>query len=151
MQYLRFKVSVYNSYIVHVTDGRHQLSHDAAGLRFAEMLLPANPLEQLSSTQQLQNQVSVKLRQTHTRAEHVSSFVSSAPAFILKKHFVQRRQTNRYEFFAEQIIRASRYRGKKKRKNEIICLSCTQTLLLHSLVQDLRNKSRTGLIWVTGL
>lgn len=67
VQYLRFKVPVHNSYIVHVTDGRHQLSHDAAGLCFAEMLLSADPLQQLPSTEQLQDQVRVELQQTHTQ------------------------------------------------------------------------------------
>lgn len=76
MEYLRFKVSVYDSDIMHVTDGRHQLSHDAAGLRFAEMLLPANPLQQFSSTQQLQNQICVKLRQIHTLTEQLNSLIS---------------------------------------------------------------------------
>lgn len=66
VQYLRFKVPVHNSYIVHVTDGRHQLSHDAAGLCFAEMLLSADPLQQLPSTEQLQDQECVELQQTHT-------------------------------------------------------------------------------------
>lgn len=50
--------------VVHVADGRHQLPHDAAGLRFAEMLLPADPFQQLPSAQQLQHQVRVELQQT---------------------------------------------------------------------------------------
>lgn len=66
VQYLRFKVPVHHSYIVHVTDSRHQFSHDAAGLCFAEMLLSADPLQQLPSTKQLQNQVRVELQQRHT-------------------------------------------------------------------------------------
>lgn len=55
---------MHDSDVVHVADGRHQLPHDAAGLRFAEVLLPADPLEQLASTQQLQHQVRVQLQQT---------------------------------------------------------------------------------------
>lgn len=67
VQYLRFKVPVHHSYVVHVTDGRHKFSHDAAGLSFAEMLLSANPLQQLPSTEQLQNHVRVELQKTHTQ------------------------------------------------------------------------------------
>lgn len=73
---------------MHVTDGRHQLSHDAAGLRFAEMLLPANPLQQFSSTQQLQNQICVKLR----RINRTVKFPPFSPAFILNIHLVQTKQ-----------------------------------------------------------
>lgn len=62
--YLRFEVPVHDSHIVHVTDGRHQLPHDAAGLRLAEMLLSADPLQELPSTEQLQDQVRVELQQT---------------------------------------------------------------------------------------
>lgn len=50
VQYLRFKVPVHHSYIVHVTDSRHQFAHDATGFCFAEMLFPADPLQQLPST-----------------------------------------------------------------------------------------------------
>lgn len=67
VQYLRFKVPMHHSYVVHVTDGRHQFSHDAAGLGFAEMLLSADPLQQLPSTKQLQNQVRVELQKTHAQ------------------------------------------------------------------------------------
>lgn len=64
-RYLGFEVPVHHSDVVHVADGRHQLPHDAAGLRLTEMLLPADPLEQLTSAQQLQHQVRVQLQQTH--------------------------------------------------------------------------------------
>lgn len=60
--YLWFQVPVYHPYVVHVTDSRHKSAHDAAGLRFTEMLLPADPLQQLPSAEQLQNQVSVELQ-----------------------------------------------------------------------------------------
>lgn len=66
VRYLRLQVPVNHSDVVHVTDGRHQLPHDAAGLRFAEMLLPADPLQQLPPTEQLQDQVGVELQHTHT-------------------------------------------------------------------------------------
>lgn len=62
VQYLRFKIPVHHSHVVHVTDSGHQFAHDAAGLCFAEMLLPANPLQELPSTKQLQNQVRVELQ-----------------------------------------------------------------------------------------
>lgn len=60
-QVLRFKVSVHHPNVVHVTDGRHQLAHDAAGFCLAEMLLSADPLQQFPSTEQLQDQVRVEL------------------------------------------------------------------------------------------
>lgn len=63
-RYLGFEVPVHDPDVVHVADGRHQLPHDAAGLRFAEMLLPADPFQQLPSAQQLQQQVRVELQQT---------------------------------------------------------------------------------------
>lgn len=50
IQYLRFKVPVHHPYIMHVADSWHQLAHDAAGLRFTEMLLPTDPLQQFPST-----------------------------------------------------------------------------------------------------
>lgn len=55
---------MHNSNIMHVADRRHQLPHDAAGLRFTEVLLPADPFKQLTSAQQLQHQVRVQLQQT---------------------------------------------------------------------------------------
>lgn len=72
VQYLRFKVSVHHSYVVHVTDCRHQFSHDATGLSFAEMLLSADPFQQLPSTKQLQDQVRVELQQTRTQYIYAS-------------------------------------------------------------------------------
>ena len=71
IQYLRFEVPVHHSYVVHVTDGRHQLPHDAARLCLAEVLLPADPLQQLASTQQLQNQERVELQRKHTHTKHL--------------------------------------------------------------------------------
>lgn len=49
--YLWFKVPVHHSYIMHVTDSGHQFAHDAAGLGFAEVLLPSDSLQQLSPTE----------------------------------------------------------------------------------------------------
>lgn len=72
LKYLRFKVPVHHSYIMHVTDSGHQFAHNAAGLCFTEMLLPADPLQQLPSTKQLQNQVCVELQQTHTKYIYIS-------------------------------------------------------------------------------
>lgn len=72
VQYLRFKVPVHHTHIVHMTDCRHQFPHDATGLCFTEMLLSADPLQQLPSTEQLQNQERVELQQnTHTNTQHI--------------------------------------------------------------------------------
>lgn len=83
VQYLRFKVPVNHSYVMHVTDGGHQFAHDAAGLRFTEMLLSADPLQQLTPTKQLQNQVRVELQQTHTQYIYISHQPLLHPHFIL--------------------------------------------------------------------
>ena len=53
VSHLRFEVSVHHAHVVHVAHGGHQASHDAAGLRLAEVLLPADPLQQLATPQQL--------------------------------------------------------------------------------------------------
>ena len=39
-RYLWLEVPVHHAHVVHVADGRLQPSHDAAGLRLAEVLLP---------------------------------------------------------------------------------------------------------------
>lgn len=69
--YLWLQVPVHHSYIMHVTDSRHQFAHDAAGLCFTEVLLPPDSLQQLSSTEQFQNQECVELDQKNN-TEHVS-------------------------------------------------------------------------------
>lgn len=74
---------MHHSYVMHVTDGRHQFAHDAAGLCFTEMLFSADPLQQLTSAEQLQNQVRVQLQHTHTRERiylHFSIFVTPIPS-----------------------------------------------------------------------
>lgn len=77
---------------MHVADGRYQLSHDAAGLCFAEMLLPANPLQQFPSTQQLQNQVRVKLWQTHRHTQTRRTYLNPVPACVCNMNLVQTRE-----------------------------------------------------------
>lgn len=57
--YLWFEVPVHHANIMHVADGRHQSAHDTAGLRLAEVLLPSDPLQQLSTSQELQNEICV--------------------------------------------------------------------------------------------
>lgn len=51
--YLWFKVSMHHTYIVHVAHSGHQPPHDAACLCLTEVLLPPDPLQELSTTQQL--------------------------------------------------------------------------------------------------
>lgn len=82
-QYLWFEVPVHHSYVMHVTDSGHQLAHDAARLRFTEVLLPANSLQQLPSTEQLQDQVRVEL-QANTCGKYLhSSPLQPLSTFIL--------------------------------------------------------------------
>lgn len=59
MLYLWFEVPVHHTNIMHVADGRHQSAHDAAGLCLAEVLLPSDPFQQLSTLQELQNKICV--------------------------------------------------------------------------------------------
>lgn len=63
--YLWFKVSMNHTYVVHVAHSRHQPPHDPACLCLTEVLLPPDPLQELATTQQLQNQICVQL---HTDA-----------------------------------------------------------------------------------
>lgn len=51
--YLWFKVSMHHTYVVHVAHSGHQPPHDAACFGLTEVLLPPDPLQELSATQQL--------------------------------------------------------------------------------------------------
>lgn len=51
--YLWFKVSMHHTHVVHVAHSGHQPPHDAACLCLTEVLLPPDPLQELSTMQQL--------------------------------------------------------------------------------------------------
>lgn len=62
--------------VMHVADGRHQSAHDATGLGLAEELLPSDPLQQLTASQELQDKICVQLnKQKITTLESSSHLV----------------------------------------------------------------------------
>lgn len=62
LQYLGLQVAMDNALGVDVMDAGEQLLPNAGRLRFSEVLLLANTLQQLASSQQFRDDVSVCLR-----------------------------------------------------------------------------------------
>lgn len=61
VRYLRLKVPVDDAMVMHVADSFHKLLHDLTRFCLREPVLASDPLQQLTSPQQLQHQVSVHL------------------------------------------------------------------------------------------